>query len=172
LRLAAEKVALEWCMQDNCGAKLLGGICADRDYHPLGLIQASLCRMSCYCTLLHPHFGMNTAWFRRSVLRRSSSNESIHQSIGKCRWILAGLYSGRLWMISRSLKDVIGWGLIDCLIPGFYECRETLKRCRRHSGMGIQDQDPTLLHFQKSWKLRQNCFAQHKEIYQNDRFWK
>jgi len=80
-------------MQIMLAPSLLGGFVLIRDYHPLDVIKLHV-PDELYCTLLHPHFELNTA-DSRSVLRDQVPMKVSTIQSGKCRWIHSWLISGR-----------------------------------------------------------------------------
>jgi homoserine kinase len=161
--IAAEKVACGAGHADNVAPSLMGGFVLIRDYHPLDVIKLHV-PDQLYCTLLHPHFELNTAdsrsVLRDQVLMRVSTIQS-----GNVAGFIAGLYQEDYELISRSLKDVIAEPYRAVLIPGFYEIRETLKDAGA-LGTGISGSGPTLFALSKGAETSTKIAAAAQEIYQ------
>jgi homoserine kinase len=117
-----------------------------------------------YCTLLHPHFELNTA-DSRSVLRDQVPMKVSTIQSGNVAGFIAGLYQEDYELISRSLKDVIAEPYRAVLIPGFYEIRETLKDAGA-LGMGISGSGPTLFALSKGAETSAKIASAAQEIYQ------
>ncbi len=161
--IAAEKVACGAGHADNVAPSLLGGFVLIRDYHPLDVIKLHV-PDELYCTLLHPHFELNTA-DSRSVLRDQVPMKVSTIQSGNVAGFIAGLYQEDYDLISRSLKDVIAEPYRAVLIPGFYEIRETLKDAGA-LGMGISGSGPTLFALSKGAETSVKIAAAAQEIYQ------
>jgi homoserine kinase len=161
--IAAEKVACGAGHADNVAPSLLGGFVLIRDYHPLDVIKLHV-PDELYCTLLHPHFELNTA-DSRSVLRDQIPMKVSTIQSGNVAGFIAGLYQEDYDLISRSLKDVIAEPYRAVLIPGFYEIREKLKEAGV-LGMGISGSGPTLFALSKGAETSAKIALAAEEIYQ------
>ncbi|MFT4856426.1 MAG: homoserine kinase [Algoriphagus sp.] len=161
--IAAEKVACGAGHADNVAPSLMGGFVLIRDYHPLDVIKLHV-PDELYCTLLHPHFELNTA-DSRSVLRDQVPMKVSTIQSGNVAGFIAGLYQEDYELISRSLKDVIAEPYRAVLIPGFYEIRETLKDAGA-LGMGISGSGPTLFALSKGAETSAKIASAAQEIYQ------
>jgi homoserine kinase len=161
--IAAEKVACGAGHADNVAPSLLGGFVLIRDYHPLDVIKLHV-PDELYCTLLHPHFELNTA-DSRSVLRDQVPMKVSTIQSGNVAGFIAGLYQEDYELISRSLKDVIAEPYRAVLIPGFYEIRETLKDAGA-LGMGISGSGPTLFALSKGAETSAKIASAAQKIYQ------
>jgi homoserine kinase len=162
--IAAEKVACGAGHADNVAPSLLGGFVLIRDYHPLDVIKLHVPN-ELYCTLLHPHFELNTA-DSRSVLRDQIPMKVSTIQSGNVAGFIAGLYQEDYDLISRSLKDVIAEPNRAVLIPGFYEIREKLKEAGV-LGMGISGSGPTLFALSKGAETSAKIATAAEEIYQS-----
>lgn len=162
--IAAEKVACGAGHADNVAPSLLGGFVLIRDYHPLDVIKLHV-PDELYCTLLHPHFELNTA-DSRSVLRDQIPMKVSTIQSGNVAGFIAGLYQEDYDLISRSLKDVIAEPNRAVLIPGFYEIREKLKEAGV-LGMGISGSGPTLFALSRGAETSAKIATAAEEIYQS-----
>ncbi|WP_198293588.1 homoserine kinase [Algoriphagus resistens] len=160
--IAAEKVACGAGHADNVGPSLLGGFVLIRDYHPLDVVKLPV-PDDLYCTLLHPHYELNTA-DSRSVLRDKIPMKHATIQSGNVAGLIAGLYEGNFELISRSLKDVIAEPYRAVLLPGFYEVRESLKSAGV-LGMGISGSGPTLFALSKGKEKADAISKAAKEVY-------
>jgi len=139
--IASEKVACGAGHADNVAPSLLGGFVLIRDYSPLDLIKLHVPE-NLYCTLLHPHYQLNTS-DSRSVLRQKVPLKDATIQSGNVAGLISGLFLEDYGLISRSLKDVIAEPYRAALLPGFYEVKEAVKSAGA-LGMGISGSGPTL----------------------------
>ncbi|GGZ28810.1 homoserine kinase [Echinicola pacifica] len=138
--MKAEGVACGAEHADNVAPSLLGGFVLIRSYHPLDVTKLHVPK-GLYCTLVHPHFELNTA-DSRSVLRQQVSlKDAIIQS-GNIAGLVAGLFQEDMGLISRSLQDVIAEPSRSVLIPGFDEVKNAVKDIGA-LGVGISGSGPT-----------------------------
>lgn len=161
--IEAEKVACGAGHADNVAPSLLGGFVLIRDYHPLDVIKLPV-PSGLYCTLLHPHFELNTA-DSRSVLRDQIPMKYATIQSGNVAGLVAGLYESDFELISRSLRDVIAEPYRAVLLPGFYEVREALKAAGA-LGMGISGSGPTLFALSKGKETAKAMAEAAEKIYQ------
>lgn len=161
--IASEKVACGAGHADNVAPSLLGGFVLIRDYHPLDVIKLHV-PDQLYCTLLHPHFELNTA-DSRSVLRNQIPMKVSTTQSGNVAGLIAGLYQEDYELIARSLKDVIAEPYRAVLIPGFYEIRESLRGAGA-LGMGISGSGPTLFALSKGAENSLKIATAAQEVYQ------
>ena len=138
--MKAEGVACGAEHADNVAPSMLGGFVLVRSYKPLDVTKLHVPK-GLYCTLVHPHFVLNTA-DSRSVLRQQVSlKDAIIQS-GNIAGLVAGLFQEDMGLISRSLKDVIAEPSRSVLIPGYEEIKEAIKDAGA-LGSGISGSGPT-----------------------------
>lgn len=161
--IASEKIACGAGHADNVAPSLLGGFVLIRDYHPLDVIKLHV-PDQLYCTLLHPHFELNTA-DSRSVLRNQIPMKVSTTQSGNVAGLIAGLYQEDYELIARSLKDVIAEPYRAVLIPGFYEIRESLRGAGA-LGMGISGSGPTLFALSKGAENSLKIATAAQEVYQ------
>ena len=139
--IASEKVACGAGHADNVAPSLLGGFVLIRDYSPLDLVKLHVPK-NLYCTLLHPHYQLNTS-DSRSVLRQKVPLKDATIQSGNVAGLVSGLFLEDYGLISRSLRDVIAEPDRAALLPGFYEVKEAVKSAGA-LGMGISGSGPTL----------------------------
>lgn len=160
--ILAEKAACGAAHADNVAPSLLGGFVLIRDYHPLDVIKLAVPEGLC-CTLLHPHYQLNTA-DSRSVLRdRIPLKDAITQS-GNVAGLIAGLFQSDFDLISRSLKDVIAEPYRASLLPGFDVVKTAMLKTGA-LGMGISGSGPTLFALSKGGDLHDKFATEAKKIY-------
>ena len=111
---------------DNAAPALLGGIILIRGYEPLDLVRLPV-PDDFYCTVVHPRIVVSTK-AARDVLPKSGP---MHDAV--CQWgnvggLVAGLYSGDIALVGRSMKDSVAEPYRKHFIPDFDDLREaTLK---------------------------------------------
>lgn len=138
--MKAEGVACGAEHADNVAPSLLGGFVLIRSYSPLDVTKLHVPE-GLYCTLIHPHFELNTA-DSRSVLRQQVPLKDAITQSGNIAGLVAGLYQEDMGLISRSLQDVIAEPSRSVLIPGFDEIKEAVKTSGA-LGTGISGSGPT-----------------------------
>lgn len=139
--IAAEKAACGAGHADNVAPSILGGFVLIRDYDPLDVIKLHVPE-NLYCTLLHPHYQLNTS-DSRSVLREKVPLKHATIQSGNVAGLISGLFLEDYGLISRSLRDVIAEPYRAALLPGFYEVKEAVMSAGA-LGMGISGSGPTL----------------------------
>lgn len=160
--IVAEKAACGAAHADNVAPSLLGGFVLIRDYHPLDVIKLAVPEDLC-CTLLHPHYQLNTS-DSRSVLRdRIPLKDAITQS-GNVAGLIAGLFQSDFALISRSLKDVIAEPYRASLLPGFDEVKAAIIHAGA-LGLGISGSGPTLFVLAKGADLHEIFAQEAQRIY-------
>ncbi len=109
---------------DNAAPAVLGGIVLIRGYHPLDIIQLPV-PGNFYCAVVHPHIVVNTK-DARNIL---PPNVSLHKAVsqwGNVGGLVAGLYSGNIGLVGRSMNDVVAEPYRKQFIPGFDDLRNKL----------------------------------------------
>lgn len=109
---------------DNAAPALLGGIVLIRGYEPLDIIQLPV-PGNFYCSVVHPHICVSTKE-AREILPKSVPMHNAVRQWGNVGGLIAGLYSGNIGLIGRSMKDVVAEPYRKSFIPGFDELREKI----------------------------------------------
>ena len=109
---------------DNAAPAVLGGIVLIRGYEPLDLIQLPV-PGNFYCAVAHPHIVVATKEARDILPKKVDMHAAV------CQWgnvggLVAGLYSGNIGLVGRSMKDAIAEPYRKQFIPGFDMLREKL----------------------------------------------
>lgn len=126
---------------DNAAPAVLGGIVLIRGYHPLDIVQLPV-PGNFYCAVVHPHIVVNTKE-ARSIL---PPNVSLHNAVsqwGNVGGLVAGLYSGNIGLVGRSMNDVVAEPYRKQFVPGFDELREKLLAARALA-MNISGSGPSV----------------------------
>lgn len=109
---------------DNAAPALMGGIVLIRGYEPLDLIKLPV-PGNFYCAVAHPDIVVSTKE-ARSILPKAVPMHDAVRQWGNVGGLVAGLYSGNIDLIGRSMKDVVAEPYRKQFIPGFDELREKL----------------------------------------------
>ncbi|MFC3879157.1 homoserine kinase [Algoriphagus namhaensis] len=160
--IVAEKAACGAAHADNVAPSLLGGFVLIRDYFPPDVIKLPVPEGLC-CTLLHPHYQLNTSDSRSVLRERIPLKDAITQS-GNVAGLIAGLFQSDFELISRSLKDVIAEPYRASLLPGFETVKSAMLRAGA-LGMGISGSGPTLFVLSKGAHLHEKFGSEAKKIY-------
>lgn len=107
---------------DNVAPALLGGFVLVRGYEPLDVVQLKVPE-ALWCAIVRPHLSIST---RASRLRLPSSVplRDVVKQTGNAAGLVAGLLTGDLALVSRSLHDVIAEPHRAEAISGFAEIKE------------------------------------------------
>ncbi len=108
---------------DNVAAALFGGFIAVRSVQPVDVIPITY-PPQLTCAVVHPHIELPTAEMRKILRGQISLYEAVRQW-GNIAAFVAGLQSGRLDVMRRSLQDVIIEPVRSKVIPGYYEAKES-----------------------------------------------
>ena len=109
---------------DNVAPSLMGGIVLIRGYEPLDLIPLPV-PGNFYCTVVHPGIMVATKAARGVLPKAVPLHDAISQW-GNVGGLVAGLYSGDIGMVGRSMKDSVAEPYRKGFIPGFDELRAKL----------------------------------------------
>jgi homoserine kinase len=120
--VTAEATACGTAHADNAAPALLGGFTLIRSTSPFDIVSLPIPDDLC-CVLVHPHCEVRTEDARK-VLRSRVTLAAAVEQWANVAGLIAGLCTGDLDLIGRSLRD----GLIEptrsLLIPGFAEVKE------------------------------------------------
>lgn len=109
---------------DNAAPAVMGGIILIRGYDPLDVIKLPV-PGNFYCAVIHPHLVVSTKE-ARSILPKEIP---MHTAV--CQWgnvggLVAGLCSGDIELVGRSMKDVVAEPYRKKFIPDFDALRQKL----------------------------------------------
>ena len=107
---------------DNAAPAVMGGIVLIRGYEPLDLIKLPV-PGDFYCAVLHPHLVVSTKE-ARSILPLKVDMHAAVAQWGNVGGLVAGLYSGNIGLVGRSMRDAVAEPYRKGFIPGFDELRE------------------------------------------------
>lgn len=109
---------------DNVGPSLLGGVVLLRGYEPLDVVRLPVPERFC-CTVAHPDIMVSTRE-ARDVLPREIPLRSAVSQWGNVGGLVAGLMSGDVELVGRSMRDVVAEPHRKRFIPGFDELRDAV----------------------------------------------
>ena len=102
---------------DNAAPAVMGGIVLIRGYEPLDLIQLPV-PGNFYCAVVHPHIVVTTKEAREILPGAVPMHDAVRQW-GNVGGLIAGLYSGNLGLIGRSMQDHVAEPYRKKFIPDF-----------------------------------------------------
>ena len=109
---------------DNAAPAVMGGIILIRGYEPLDVIKLPV-PGNFYCAMIHPAIVVSTKE-ARSILPKEVPMHTAVRQWGNVGGLVAGLYSGNIGLIGRSMKDAVAEPYRKKFIPGFDDLREKL----------------------------------------------
>lgn len=109
---------------DNVGPSLLGGVVLLRGYEPLDVVRLPVPERFC-CTVAHPAIVVSTRE-AREVLPREIPLRSAVSQWGNVGGLVAGLMSGDVELVGRSMRDVVAEPHRKRFIPGFDSLRDAV----------------------------------------------
>jgi homoserine kinase len=109
---------------DNAAPAVMGGIILIRGYEPLDVIKLPV-PGNFYCAMIHPAIVVSTKE-ARSIMPKEIPMHTAVLQWGNVGGLVAGLYSGNIALIGRSMKDGVAEPYRKQFIPGFDELREKI----------------------------------------------
>ena len=109
---------------DNAAPAVMGGIILIRGYEPLDVIKLPV-PGNFYCAMIHPAIVVSTKE-ARSILPKEVPMHTAVRQWGNVGGLVAGLYSGNIGLVGRSMKDAVAEPYRKKFIPGFDELRAKL----------------------------------------------
>lgn len=145
--IEGERVACGSAHADNAAPAILGNFVLIRSYNPIDLITIPPPK-NLFCTLVHPHIEVRTA-YARSVLPRMVSLKTATEQWGNVGALVSGLLTSDYELIGRSLVDVIAEPKRAPLIPDFYKVKNAALEAGA-LGCSIAGSGPSLFAFSSS----------------------
>lgn len=139
--LEAERMACGSGHADNVAPCMLGGFVLIRSYDPLDVISIPF-PSGLQVVLVHPEIELQTRDSRK-VLRSSLSLPDAVRQWGNTAGMVAGLMSGDVGLLSRSMVDHVVEPVRSLLIPGYAEVRAAALAAGA-LGAGISGSGPSL----------------------------
>ena len=109
---------------DNAAPAVMGGITLIRGYDPLDLIKLPV-PGNLYCPVIHPHLTVSTKQ-ARSILPKEIPMHTAVTQWGNVGGLVAGLCTGNIELVGRSMRDAVAEPFRKQFIPGFDELRAKL----------------------------------------------
>jgi len=141
LAIEGEKIASGAVHVDNLSPCLWGGFVLVRGYHPIDIVRINVPDLL-WCTVISPQIEVRTDHARRILPKEIPLHDVITQT-GNAAGLIAGMFTGDLPLISRSLEDVIAEPARRHLIPGFGAMKEAAL-AHGALGCGISGSGPSL----------------------------
>ena len=106
---------------DNAAPAVMGGITLIRGYNPLDIIKLPV-PGNFFCAVVHPHIVVETKVARGILPKAVPMHDAVLQW-GNLGGLVAGLYSGDLGLVGRSMQDHVAEPYRKQFIPGFDDLR-------------------------------------------------
>ncbi len=156
-----EKIASGAVHVDNLAPSLYGGFILVRGYNPIDVVRIKPPE-ALWCTIVYPHIEIMTIEARKILPQAVPLHDVITQT-GNAAGLVAGLLTGDLGLISRSLNDVIAEPARAHLIPGFHN----MKRAAIASGAlgcSISGAGPSVFALSASKKIAESVGEAMSEV--------
>ena len=108
----------------NAAPAVMGGITLIRGYDPLDVIKLPV-PGNLYCPVIHPHLTVSTKQ-ARSILPKEIPMHTAVTQWGNVGGLVAGLCTGNIELVGRSMRDAVAEPFRKQFIPGFDELRAKL----------------------------------------------
>jgi homoserine kinase len=139
--IEGEKIASGAVHVDNLSPCLWGGFVLVRGYHPIDIVRIHVPDLL-WCSVISPQIEVRTDHARRILPKEIPLRDVITQT-GNAAGLIAGMFTGDIPLISRSLEDVIAEPARRHLIPGFGAMKEAAL-AHGALGCGISGSGPSL----------------------------
>lgn len=103
---------------DNVAPSVMGGIVLVRSYDPFEVVSLPV-PSNLHISVVHPHCRVSTAEARKLVKEKRYALDEIVPNLGNVAALVAGLASGDLELVGRSIHDRLVEPIRAQLIPGF-----------------------------------------------------
>ena len=107
---------------DNVAPSILGGVVLIRGYRPLDLVKLPV-PPHFHCTVVHPDIEVSTR-MAREVMPKEIPVRDVVRQWGNVGGLVAGLLTGDIDLVGRSMVDVVAEPYRRGFIPGFDILRE------------------------------------------------
>ena len=125
--MEGEKLISGTAHADNSAPAVLGGIVFIRGYEPLDLISLPVPASFCF-SVVHPHIMVSTK-AARDVLRPEIPMREAVTQWGNVGGLVAGIMTGDMPLIGRSMRDVVVEPYRKGFIPGYDELKASCMAC-------------------------------------------
>ena len=136
--MEGEKLISGTAHADNSAPAVMGGIVLIRGYQPLDMVRLPVPDSFCF-SVIHPHIVVSTK-AARDVLRKEIPMREAVIQWGNVGGLVAGIMTGDLPLIGRSMRDVVAEPYRKGFIPGYDDlksaCLAAGALCVNISGSG------------------------------------
>ena len=115
--MEGEKLISGTAHADNSAPAVMGGIVLIRGYQPLDMVRLPVPDSFCF-SVIHPHIVVSTK-AARDVLRKEIPMREAVTQWGNVGGLVAGIMTGDLPLIGRSMRDVVAEPYRKGFIPGY-----------------------------------------------------
>lgn len=115
--MQGEKLISGTAHADNSAPSVMGGIVLIRGYEPLDVVSLPVPPSFCF-SVVHPHIMVSTR-AARAVLRPEIPMREAVTQWGNVGGLVAGIYSGDMALVGRSMRDVVVEPYRKGFIPDF-----------------------------------------------------
>ena len=126
---------------DNAAPSLLGGFTLIRSSDPLDIVSL-VTPDTLVCVLVHPHMFIKTK-YAREILPEAVSLRTATRQMGHVAGFIAGLYTGNLELMRRSMIDELAEPYRGVLIPGYQSVKDAALDAGA-LGCGISGSGPSM----------------------------
>lgn len=109
---------------DNAGPAITGGIMFIRGYDPLDYIKITA-PQNMYTAVVHPRITVSTKESRAIMPREITVRDAVMQW-GNVGGLVAGLLTGDMPLVGRSIRDVVAEPYRKGFIPGYDQLKEAI----------------------------------------------
>lgn len=147
---------------DNVAPAIMGGFQLIRGYNPFDLVNVPF-PVGLWVSIVHPQVEVRTSEARKMLRHEIPMAEAVTQW-GNVAGLVAGLHSGDMELIGRSLQDVIVEPIRSRLIPEFYTVKKAVKES---GGLGcsIAGSGPSIFAFSKDENIARIIEKKMNDIY-------
>ena len=136
--MEGEKLISGTAHADNSAPAVMGGIVLIRGYQPLDMVRLPVPDSFCF-SVIHPHIVVSTKAARDVLRKEIPMHEAVIQW-GNVGGLVAGIMTGDLPLIGRSMRDVVAEPYRKGFIPGYDDlksaCLAAGALCVNISGSG------------------------------------
>lgn len=115
--MQGEKLISGTAHADNSAPSVMGGIVLIRGYEPLDVVGLPVPEAFCF-SVVHPHIMVSTRAAREVLRPEIPMREAVTQW-GNVGGLVAGIYSGDMALVGRSMRDVVVEPYRKGFIPDF-----------------------------------------------------
>ena len=119
--MQGEKLISGTAHADNSAPAVMGGIVFIRGYEPLDIVSLPVPDSFCF-SVVHPHIMVSTKE-ARDVLRKEIPMREAVTQWGNVGGLVAGIMTGDMPLIGRSMRDVVVEPYRKGFIPGYDELK-------------------------------------------------